>query len=285
MSFITKKAPPWGAFPRSIGPPVALPFLDSMVPALSAKPLKPTPRLGFVYIANGVIQKQWIPATTGRGFELPSILQPLEPVRNHVNVLTGLSHLQADTFGDGTGDHPRSSAVWLSGVHAYDRTRPGIEARLATTADQLAASELGKGTQVPSIELNLDPPTQGSCDSGDCFYVNTISWRNATTPNPAETHPRIVFERLFGDGGSAAQRAAQMRDTGSILDSVIAEVGSLNKVLGRGDRTKLNEYLDSVREIEQRIQNTEVRAAQSVELPDRPVDVPDGFDEYTKMML
>src|ERR1700676_348285 len=165
MSFITKKAPPWGAFPRSIGPPVALPFLDSMVPALSAKPLKPTPRLGFVYIANGVIQKQWIPATIGRGFELPSILQPLEPVRKHINLVSGLSHLQADTFGDGTGDHPRSSAVWLTGVHAYDRSRPDIEVRLATSATQIAARVIGKTTQKPSVEINLDLPAQSGCDT------------------------------------------------------------------------------------------------------------------------
>src|SRR5439155_7964260 len=282
--FITKKALSRRTFLQGAGATLALPCLDAMVPALSAA-AKPTPRLGFIYIANGVIQKQWNPSATGPLSELPPILSPLEPVKDQLNVLSGLAHLQADTFGDGTGDHPRASAAWLTGVHAYDRTQPGVEVKLATTADQLAAREIGKGTRVASLELTVDFPTQGSCDSGDCFYVNTISWRNATTPNPAETHPRIVFERLFGDGGSAAQRAAQMRDTGSILDSVIAEVGSLNKVLGRGDRTKLNEYLDSVREIEQRIQNTEVQASRSFELPDRPVDVPDSFDEYTKMML
>jgi len=282
--FITKKALNRRTFLQGAGVTMALPFLDAMVPALSAA-ARPAPRLGFIYVANGVIQNQWKPATTGVLADLPPILKALEPVKDQLNVISGLAHLQADTFGDGTGDHPRASAAWLTGVHAYDRTQPGVEVRLATTADQLAAREIGKGTRVASLELTVDFPTQGSCDSGDCFYVNTISWRNATTPNPAETHPRIVFERLFGDGGSAAQRAAQMRDTGSILDSVIAEVGSLNKVLGRGDRSKLNEYLDSVREIEQRIQNTEVQTAQSVELPDRPVDVPDSFDEYTKMML
>jgi hypothetical protein len=206
-------------------------------------------------------------------------------VRDQINVISGLAHLQADTFGDGTGDHPRSSAAWLTGVHAYDRTQPGVEVRLATTADQIAANVIGRNSHVASLELTVDFPTQGSCDSGDCFYVNTVSWRNPTTPNPAETHPRVVFERLFGSGGSAAQRQAQSRDRGSILDSVIEEVGSLSKKVGKGDRTKLNEYLDSVREIETRIQHTESKAQDSVELPDRPVDVPDSFDEYTKMML
>src|SRR6266853_1680046 len=257
MTFVTKKALRRRTFLRGVGATVSLPLLDAMIPALSGKPLKPTPRLGFIYIANGVIQDQWIPATTGRNFELPAILKPLDPVRGHINVLSGLSHLQADTFGDGTGDHPRSSAVWLTGVHAYDRSRPDIEVHLATSADQLAACTIGKTTQVPSVELNLDPPTQGAGDTSDCFFNNTISWRNPTTPNPAESHPRIVFERLFGDGGSAAQRMARIKRNGSILDSVMLEVGSLNKTLGPGDHTKLTEYLESVREIERRIQSIE----------------------------
>jgi len=283
--FITKNALHRRTFLRGVGTTLALPFLDSMVPALSAKSAKPAPRFGFVYVSNGVIQEQWNPAKVGAGFELTPILTPLAPVRDHINVLSGLSHLQADTFGDGTGDHPRASAVWLTGVHAYDRTQPGIEVRLATTLDQLIAREIGKTTQVPSIELNLDSPQQSSCDSGDCFYVNTISWRSETTPNPTESHPRIVFERLFGDGGSAAQRSALARNEGSILDSVMHEAGRLANTLGPGDRTKLSEYLDSVREIEQRIQNTEAQGSETIELPERPIDVPDTFEEHTKMMF
>jgi len=285
MMFITKNALHRRTFLRGVGTTLALPFLDSMVPALSAKSAKPAPRFGFVYVSNGVIQEQWNPAKVGAGFELTPILTPLAPVRDHINVLSGLSHLQADTFGDGTGDHPRASAVWLTGVHAYDRTQPGIEVRLATTLDQLIAREIGKTTQVPSIELNLDSPQQSSCDSGDCFYVNTISWRSETTPNPTESHPRIVFERLFGDGGSAAQRSALARNEGSILDSVMHEAGRLANTLGPGDRTKLSEYLDSVREIEQRIQNTEAQGSETIELPERPIDVPDTFEEHTKMMF
>ena len=283
--FITKKALSRRTLLRGAGATLALPFLDAMAPALAAKPLQPTPRLGFIYIANGVIQNQWTPATTGTGWDLTPSLKPLAGVRDQLNVVSGLAHLQADTFGDGTGDHPRASAAWLTGVHAYDRTQHGIEVRLATTADQIAARVIGKTSQLPSLELTVDFPTQGSCDSGDCFYVNTISWRNDTTPNPAETHPRVVFERLFGDGGSSAQRLARIKNTGSILDSVLQEVNALGKGLGRGDRTKLNEYTDSVREIEQRIQNAESQGAHSVDLIDRPIDVPESFDEYTKMML
>ena len=283
MAFITKKALHRRTFLKGAGTVLALPLLDSMIPALSAAPKAP-PRLGFIYIANGVIQDKWIPSTVGRNFELSPSLKALEPVKSYVNVYSGLSHLQADTFGDGTGDHPRSSAVWLTGVHAYDRSKPDVEVRLATSADQLAARVIGKTTQVPSIEMNVDLPTQGACDTSDCFFNNTISWRNPTTPNPAEEHPRLVFERLFGDGGTAAQRLARMRVNGSILDSVIEEVGSLETTLGPGDRTKLTEYLDSVREIEQRIQSVEAREMQTVELPERPTDIPATFDEYIKLM-
>jgi hypothetical protein len=285
MTFISKNALARRTFLRGIGTTIALPLLDAMVPALSAKAVRTTPRLGFVYIANGVIQKEWKPSTPGSNFELSPSLKPMAPVRDYINVLTGLSHLQADTFGDGTGDHPRSSAVWLTGVHAFDRARPGVEVRLATTADQIAAREIGKDTQVFSMELNLDPPIQGACDSGDCFYINTISWHNPTTPNPAEFHPRLVFEKLFGDGGSPAQRMERIKQSGTILDSVMDEVSLLNKSLGPGDRSKLTEYLDSVRELEQRIQKIEARGIASIALPERPTDVPATFEEHAKVLF
>ena len=178
-------------------------------------------------------------------------------------MLTGLSHLQADTKGDGTGDHPRASAAWLTGVHAYDRTRPGVEVKLATTADQLAAQVIGKNSPMPSLEMTVDTPSQGACDSGDCFYVNTISWRNETTPNLTENHPRVVFERLFGDGGSSAQRLARAQKDRQ--HSRFGDAGrgqGLASTLGTSDRRKLSEYLDSVREIEQRIQSAEKQGAQ-----------------------
>ena len=283
--YITKRALPRRTFLRAMGTAVALPMLDAMVPALAAQSsLKPPPRLGFIYIANGVIQNQWNPATTGAGFELTPSLQPFATVRDDITILSGLSHLQADTFGDGTGDHPRASAVWLTGVHAYDRAQPGVEVKLATTADQMAAQVIGRTSRIPSLELSVDQPTQGGCDSGDCFYVNTVSWRNETTPNPTESHPRIVFERLFGDGGNAAARQARIRSEGSILDSVREEARRVANSLGAGDTTKLSEYLDSVREVEQRIQNAETQPV-DIELPDRPTDIPDSFDAHTKLML
>jgi hypothetical protein len=282
--FISKLAIPRRTFLRGIGATIALPVLDAMVPALSAAPTS-TPRFSFIYIANGVIQDQWTPKTTGGDFELTPILAPLAAHKSAINVVSGLAHLQADTFGDGTGDHPRASAAWLTGVHAYDRTLPGIEVKLATSADQIIAQHIGKTTPVSSLELSVDYPTQGACDSGDCFYVNTLSWRNETTPNPTELHPRVVFERLFGDGGTAAERLAHVRKTGSILDSVGAEISRLNASLGGGDRSKLGEYLESVRDVEQRIQNAERQGAHNVELPERPVDVPAAFEDHTKLMF
>lgn len=284
--FLTKAALPRRTFLRGVGTALALPMLDAMAPALSAKALKPAPRLGFVYTPNGFIQEQWIPKTAGATYEMTPTLTPLAPLREDLLVISRLAHLQANTFGDGVGDHPRASAVWLSGMHAWDRTRPGMDVRLGITADQLAARVIGKDSQVPSMELVLEKPTQIACDTDDCFFVNTISWRNATTPNPTEAHPRIVFERLFGDGGTTAQRMARMHETGSMLDSVLQEVSRLQTSLGPGDRTKLSEYLDSVREIEQRIQATEKKGASSpFELPDRPVDVPETFEEHAKIMF
>jgi len=282
--FITRMAVPRRTFLRGLGTTLALPMLDAMVPALAAAPAAP-PRFSFLYIANGVIQDQWTPKTTGADYELTPILKPLEAFKGDINIVSGLAHLQADTFGDGTGDHPRASAAWLTGVHAYDRTLPGIEVKLATSADQIIARHVGRTSPVSSIELSVDYPTQGACDSGDCFYVNTLSWRNETTPNPTEFHPRVVFERLFGDGGTSAERLAHVRKTGSILDSVNQEVSRLVGTLGAGDRGKLGEYLDSVRDIEQRIQNAERQSAHTFELPDRPVDVPATFDDHAKLMF
>jgi hypothetical protein len=284
MTFITKKSLSRRTMLRGLGATVALPMLDSMIPALSGQ-AKSVPRVGWVYVSHGVIFDQWKPKKIGHGFELTPNLQPLAKLNGQFNILTGLSHLQADTQGDGSGDHTRASAAWLTGVHAYDRTRPGIEVKLATTADQLLAQKIGRDTKLPSLELNVDQAAQGSCDSGDCFYVNTFSWRNETTPNITENQPRVVFERLFGDGGTAAQRVARAKKTGSILDSVAAEANSLAASLGHSDRSKLNEYMDSVREVEQRIQGAEKETAQNLELPDRPVGVPDSFDAHCKLMF
>jgi hypothetical protein len=283
---ITKRALPRRTFLRGLGVTVALPFLDAMVPALSAA-AKPAIRLGFVYIPNGTIQPMWVPATTGRNFELSPILSPLAPVRDHITVLSGLAHRQADNLGDGNGDHARGTAVWLTGVHAWDRGRGGVDGvRLATSADQIAAQVIGRETRLPSLELSLESPTQIGCDSEDCFFSNTISWKSPTTPLPMEPHPRMVFERLFGQASTPAQRRARMRKTSNILDSVLEEVAGLQRTLGAGDRAKLTEYLEAVNEIEERIQRTEQAGVSAgLALPTRPDDIPESFEEYVKLMF
>ncbi len=288
---ITQKALPRRTFLRGVGATLTLPFLDAMVPAASSvarAATAPARRVGFIYIPNGVIQEQWVPSKVGRNFDFSPILSPLESLRERVLVLSNLAHRQADSFGDGNGDHPRATAVWLSGVHAWERRgRQGMtDIKLGVTADQIAAREFGKETPLPSLELALEKPTAIACDTGDCFYSNTISWRNETTPLDMEAHPRVVFERLFGEGGTAADRLAILRQTGSILDSVTAEVARLGNTLGVGDRNKLDEYLDAVRDVEQRIQRSESRGAESlIELPDRPVDIPETFEEHAKLMF
>jgi hypothetical protein len=282
--FLTKKSLPRRTFLRGLGASLGLPLLDAMYPAFAADVGASPPRLGFVYVGNGIVHAYWTPKTGGSDFELTRNLASLGNVRDQLNVVTGLAHLEAETKGDGTGDHPRASAAWLTGVHAYDRTRPGVEVKLATSADQIAAGVIGRDTPVPSLELSIDAPMQGACDSGDCFYVNTVSWRNETTPNIAELHPRVVFERLFGDGGSSAERLARARITGSILDSVLDEASRLAGTLGTGDSRKLDEYLDSVREIERRIQSAESKGAQNIALPERPTSIPDTFEEHARIM-
>jgi hypothetical protein len=285
MTFITKRTLPRRTFLRAAGATIALPMLDSMLPAFGADAAPWIPRLGFMYVGNGIVHRTFKPATEGADFTLSPVLLPLAPLRKQLTVVSGLDHKQAENFGDGTGDHPRSSAAWLTGVHAWDRTRPGVEVKLATSADQLAADVLGKSTPVRSLELAVDTATQSACDAGDCFYVNTVSWLNETTPNLTENHPRLVFERLFGDGGSGAERLARVKKTSSILDSVREEARRLAASVGPGDRTKLDEYLDSVREIEQRIQGAESGDPLEVALPERPTGIPASFDEHTKLML
>jgi len=285
MAFLTRKTLARRTLLKGMGASIALPLLDSMIPTLSAQSRPAPMRLGFVYTAHGVIHSEWKPRQTGRNYVLSPNLEPLAGVRDHFNVFTNLSHLEADSKGDGSGDHNRGAAAWLTGVHAYDRTRPGAEIRLATSADQIAARHLGRDTQVPSIEMTLDAATQGACDSGDCFYVNTVSWRNETSPNTPEIHPRVVFERLFGDGGSADERRARIRNEGSILDSVLDETRALTARLGRSDTSKLGEYLDSVREIEQRIQHAESSFEESLELPDRPIGIPATFEQHATLMF
>jgi hypothetical protein len=273
---------------RGFGATMALPFLDAMVPALSPAAraaAAPVRRLGFVYIPNGAVMGKWTPAAEGAGFEFPQILTPLTPFRDRVLVVSNLASRPAEAMqGEGSGDHARASAVWLSGVHP-NRTE-GADLRGGKTIDQIAADHLGRDTQLRSLELAVeDFSTAGSCDIGySCAYVNTLSWRTATAPLPMQTNPRTIFEQLFGDGGSAGDRQRRLEEDRSILDAITGEVARLQKRLGAADRRRVGEYLDGVREIERRIGKVEEQTATDIALPDLPAGVPDLYDDHVKLM-
>jgi hypothetical protein len=291
--FITKKALPRRTFLRGVGATLGLPLLDAMVPALTAMAqtvASPVKRLGFIYLPNGVARNftginYWTPTGEGTGFEFSPILSPLSPYRDRLLVISGLAQHQADAFDDGAnGDHTRGTSSWLTGVHC--KRTEGADVRNGISVDQIAAAKLGQSTALPSLELAIDLNfLGGQCENSySCAYLNTLAWSSDTTPLPTENNPRIVFERLFGDGGTSEQRLAQAKRNQSILDSVTADLARLQASLGVRDRTTVTEYLDAVREVERRIQRVE--ASDGSELPslDRPSGIPDRFDEHVKLM-
>lgn len=279
MNFIAKKHLSRRTVLRGLGVSVALPLLDSMVPAQT--PAKPAlTRYGFIYIPHGKIMNKWTPATTGAGFEFTPILKPLEPLRDHMVVVSGLSERGTD------GGHSLSPSQWLTGVMPKHTDAEDIEA--AKTIDQLIADKIGQDTQFPSLELATEDLTGlvGACEGGySCSYMNTISWKTPTTPLPMEVNPRVLFERMFGGGGSLEHRLARMEEDASILDSITQRVSHLESGLGARDRARLGEYLDNVREIERRIHRAEKQSTSSLAVPDAPLGVPDSFDEHAKLMF
>jgi len=281
---------PRRTFLRGMGVTIALPLLDAMIPAFSVlakTPMRPVKRLGFIYTPNGATMSAWTPAGEGPALtELSPTLSPLAPFRDQVIVPTGLSQRMAESMGDGNGEHSRGQTVWLSGVHP--KRTEGADVESGITVDQIAAQALGKDTPLLSIEMALEQNyLVGNCDNGySCVYWNTISWRTPTTPLPMEVNPRVVFERMFGDGGTPQQRLEQIREDRSILDSVKDAITGLQGRLGAGDRTRVAEYLDSMREIERRIQVAEKQSGESpIALPDRPVGAPESYDEHAKLMF
>ncbi len=281
---ITKLSLPRRTFLRGMGAAVALPLLDAMVPVLSAA-TTPVKRLGFIYLPNGAVMQSWTPKGEGT-LELSTTLSPLEPYKDQTVVLSRLAHGQAEPLGDGNGEHSRASSVWLNGVHP--KHTEGADVQAGITADQIAAAEFGKQTPLPSLELAIDLDfLVGNCENGySCAYMNTVSWRTPTTPLPMENNPRVVFERLFGDGGTREQRLAEMRTDHSILDSVTDDLAHLERDLGGGDRQRLDQYLDAVRAIERRIQLSEAQGADA-ELPEnlaRPAGIPESYEEHVRLM-
>ena len=288
MTFITRKSLHRRTFLRGMGATLALPLLDSMVPALAATAGAQAPvRLGFVYHPVGMIMDRWTPSTEGAGFEFTPTMKALEPFRDQLNVFGGLAQVNGRALGDGPGDHARATATFLTGVHPYKTG--GADFRLAISADQIAAKELGRYTQLSSLELGLEPqPLAGNCDSGyTCAYMS-MSWRGPTSPLPAEINPRTVFERLFGDGDSTDPKArmARLESQKSVLDYVAGSLSRLQRRLGRGDTRKIEEYLEAVRDIERRIALAEEQNL-TMELPhmERPSAIPDDFGQYSKLMI
>ena len=286
MSILTKKSLPRRTFLRGMGATLALPLLDAMVPAATAAtktPAKPVRRLGYVFMPMGCDQSRWTPpGADGKLGELSPILSSLGAVKDQVVAFTGMELRNAYP-----GSHATSNAAFLSAAKA--KHTESSDYYLGTSADQLAAQQIGRDTQLPSLELAMDQlQTTGQCDNGyACVYQNNLSWSTPTTPLPAEAHPRIVFERLFGEGGSLAERRAALRKRASLLDWVTEDLASLQRELGPADRAKLGEYLDTVREVERRIQKAEADVATN-SLPtdlERPLGVPAAYTDHAKLMF
>ncbi len=282
---ITKKALDRRTFLRGAGASLALPLLEAMVPAataLAVTPGRPIRRLGFVYIPMGSNLAKWTPAVEGKLTELSPTLSTLTPFRDQLTIISNLELKNAYS----AGNHATANSAFLSAARA--KMTEGSDYELGTTVDQIAAQRIGGETPLPSLELAMDLTTSvGNCDNGfACVYQNNLSWSSPTAPLPAEAHPRVVFERLFGAGGSAAERRAESETDASILDWVLDDLARLQKQLGPGDRTRVSEYLDTVREVERRIQNAEQRTADSPRPDvDRPDGVPEAYADHAKLMF
>ena len=284
MMMLTKKALPRRTFLRGVGATIALPLLDAMVPAatpLAKTAAKPVRRLGFVFMPMGCDITRWTPKSEKTLGELSPILSSLEPVKKHVTIISNLELKNAYP-----GSHATSNSAFLSAAKA--KLTESTDYYLGTTVDQVAAQQIGQETQLPSLEMAMDLlQLVGQCDNGyACVYQNNLSWSSPTTPLPAEAHPRIVFESLFGEGGSPAERRAALRKKASLLDWFNDDIARLQRKLGPGDRARVSQYLDTVREVERRIQKAEADAKDNP-LPDldRPVGVPAAYADHARLMF
>jgi len=280
---VTKMALPRRTFLRGMGASLALPFLDAMAPAMSALSAA-APRFAAIYCGNGANMNDWTPSTVGAGFTFSPILKPLEAFRDRTVVFTGLDNFPATDQGDSGGQHPRAAPAFMSCVHP--KQTEGADVQAGTTIDQLIAQQISRGVRLSSLEIAVDRnDVVGACDHGyACAYMNSMSWKTPTMPLPAETNPRFVFDRLFGSGDSAAEREARSREDRSILDGVTEEISRLRGKLGARDSVKLSEYLDAVREVEQRITVAE-SGSRELAVPERPVGEPQTFREHAELMF
>ena len=290
---VTKKAIPRRTVLRGAGATLALPFLDGMVPALTAlakTAARRTARLCAVYVPNGIIMESWTPAVEGRAFEFTPILRPLEPFRDHLLVLSGLDNTGAISRSGRSGGHARAAGAFMTGIEPL-QTTSSASLELGVSMDQIVARAIGQETPLPSLELGLEGSDTvngvGTCDVGyNCAYQNTMAWSSPSTPLPVEANPRVVFERLFGsiDSTDPSVRQARLRRQASLIDSVLDKVHGLEVRLDGSDRVKLGEYLESVREIERRIQNAETNGRE-LPLVESPAGIPVSYDEHAKLMF
>src|SRR6516164_1250146 len=275
--FITKMHLSRRTFLRGMGVSMALPFLESMVPAatpFAQTAAKAGTRLGCIYVPHGATMDKWTPDAEGSSFELSEILQPLTTFREQVNIISDLSHPQAYGGGSATSNHNRSAATFLSGAHA----EAGPKAHLGITMDQLAAHHIGQDTPLPSLELMIEEATLSCGDGLSCAYRDTISWQNATSPLPMENNPQVVFERLFGDGSTDTLRRARREQSMSLLDSVMGDVNTLNKKIPASDRARVDQYLSDLREIERRIEKAGQQVSSDLNVPPAPTGVPKDIE-------
>ena len=283
MTFITKQALPRRTFLRGVGVTLALPLLDAMVPArtaLAQTVASPKTRFCGIYVPHGATMDKWTPAAEGRGFALTETLRPLQPFRDRLTVVSNLAHQASGGNGSDAGAvHARSAPVFLSGASPQ---RGAVHA--GRTLDQVLAERIGKDTPLPSLELSLEEVALNCGSDFGCAYLNTISWRTPTVPLPMENNPQVVFERLFGDGATAAQRMTRRQQDKSILDSITDKLAGLAGGLDAGDRARLDEYLENVREIERRLEKATQQSANNPDLPTAPVGVPDAFEDHVKLM-
>jgi len=280
--FISKLSLPRRTFLRGVGATVALPFLEAMVPAFKASAAVSARRFGAVFVPNGAIVDEWTPKTPGQGFELTTILKPLDAFKDSLVVVSNLTRAHPGVV---EGDHAISAAGWLSGVLAKRTQAEDVLG--GTTIDQIVAGQIGQDTPFPSLELATADFTGyvGACTSGySCVYTNTISWSTPTTPQPMEINPRAVFERLFGRPGTPAERAARIKRNLSILDLISKQASDVQKTLGARDQARLGDYLDNLREIERRIERAEARHGVEVTAVALPAGVPDAFEEHLALM-
>ncbi|MEM7144418.1 MAG: DUF1552 domain-containing protein [Verrucomicrobiota bacterium] len=284
MNFLSKKSLPRRTVLRGMGASLSLPLLDAMVPAataLAATAAQPVKRLGFVFMPMGADLSRWTPRSEKTLKKLSPILDSLAPVRDHLTAYTNFDLQPAYP-----GSHATSNSAFLSAARA--KLTESTDYFLGTTVDQIAAKAIGQETALPSLELAMDLlETVGQCDNGyACVYQNHLSWSSPTTPLPAEAHPRLVFEKMFGEGGSKAERQAALRSRASLLDFVKDDMARLKRELGPSDRAKVSGYLDSVREVERRIQKAEASVAENPEPDmDRPLGVPNSYAEHARLMF